>query len=226
MLRNFNFRERLGLARAAGPRRDPRALVKGVLGALTFANIIAALFWIGPFGSSPEQLESELSTLRVQLQSQQAALTRLRSLAQKIESARSQQEEFVKTWFIERRTASSAILSELENAAKQSGLRPRDHSFVIEPVDGTDWISMMTITANYEGAYSDLIEFVHFIDRSGRFLILDSITASPQQNTGLLNTRFRIHTFVRHTPEEGRLLSTIAPVPEDSTQESGEVPQQ
>lgn len=224
MLRNFSFRERFRLAGSAGPRRDPRALVKGVLAVLTLANVVAALFWVGPFGSSPEQLESELSALRLQLQNRQAALGRLRSLSQKIESARSQQEQFVKSWFMERRSASSAILSELESAAKQSGLRPRDHSFVIEPVDGTDWISMMTITANYEGAYSDLIEFVNFIDRSGRFLILDSITASPQQNTGVLNTRFRIHTFVRHTPEEGRLLSVIAAAPEDSSQPSGEVP--
>lgn len=215
---NSNWKDWFTPRHAGGIRRDPRTVVKAVLGTFAGANLIAALFWIGPFGSSPAQLESELATLRTQLQSQQANLVRVRDLTRKIEGARGQQSEFVDAWFMDRRTASSTILSELERAAKESGLQPKDHSFVIEPVDGTDELSMMTITANYEGTYGDLVQFVNFIDRSRRFLILESIAASPQQNSAALNTRFKVNTFVRHSAEEGRLLSAITEAPPESAE--------
>ena len=43
---------------------------------------------------------------------------------------------------------------------------------------------MMTISANYEGRYSDLRQFISSLDRSDRFLIIEDITAAPQPEPG------------------------------------------
>jgi len=183
--------------RPAPARSDPRGRVKVLLLALALANVGGAIAWLKPWGGRPEDLESELTSLRMQLQRQQASLTRLRALADKIHKAADQQKLFANTWFMDRKTASSTILTEIGGAAKTSGLTPKEHAFVFEPIEGTDSLSMMTISANYEGTYSDLIEFVNLVDRSKRFLIIENISAAPTQAGGLLNARFKINTFVR-----------------------------
>ena len=41
---------------------------------------------------------------------------------------------------------------------------------------------MMSITANYEGTYANLMRFVHELDRSPRLLIIEALNAAPQQS--------------------------------------------
>ena len=68
---------------------------------------------------------------------------------------------------------------------------------MFEPIDGSDNFTMMTIAANYEGRYSDLRQFIGALDRSERFLIIEDVTAAPQQEPGKLSARFKINAFVR-----------------------------
>ena len=56
---------------------------------------------------------------------------------------------------------------------------------------------MMSISANYEGTYANLMRFVHEIDRSPRLLIIEALNAAPQQSGGTLNISMKIDTFVR-----------------------------
>jgi hypothetical protein len=100
-------------------------------------------------------------------------------------------------YFLERRTAYSTLLSELVEAANQSKIKPREHAYATEPIEGSDSLSMMTITANYEGTYSDLMHFVHEIDRSPRLLIVEALNAAPQQGTNILVVNMKLETFVR-----------------------------
>jgi Tfp pilus assembly protein PilO len=197
--------------------RDPRSAMKAAAAALVLGNLVAAFFVLQPLGGSAEDLENELAMLRTQVQRQQASLVNVRRLAQKIETARSDQEKFVASYFLDRRTASSTILTEIGVAAKTTGLQPKEHSFVFEPVEGSDIYSMMTISANYEGSYGDLIEFVNFIDRSPRFLIIENITAAPQQQAGMLAARFKINAFVREEP------ANAPPAPAAAAQTMAEV---
>jgi Tfp pilus assembly protein PilO len=202
----------LGLgATGSWRRRDPRSTLKIALISLAAANLIAAFFVFQPPGGSAEDLENELAMLRSQVQRQQANLANLRRLAAKVETARTEQEKFVVSHFLDRRTASSTILTEIGMAARTTGLKPKEHSFVFEPVEGSDIYSMMTISANYEGSYADLIEFVNFLDRSPRFLIIENITAAPQQQAGVLAARFKINAFVRE--EAGTAPAATADAP-------------
>ena len=176
---------------------DPRAWVPMLLGALAVANLLAGWFvWQTPGGSAGD-LETQISASGAQVQRSAANLTRLRALVKKVETARKDQEQFVAHYFIDRRTASSSILTELTQAAAHSGLTPKEHGFSFEPVDGSDVFTMMTITANYEGRYSDLRQFISALDRSERFLIIEDVTAAPQQEPGKLTARFKINAFVR-----------------------------
>jgi Tfp pilus assembly protein PilO len=181
----------------AGARKDPRFIARAVIGVLLFANLLAAYAVFQPLGGSAEELDGEATSIRQQVQQRQAALQRMRALVSKIEQARTSGDEFLTTYFMDRRTASSTIVAELSHAAKDAGIRQKEHAFVFDPIEGSNSLSMMTVSANYEGTYGDLLEFVNRLDKSDRFLILDTLSAAPQQGGTNLNVNIKLNTFVR-----------------------------
>jgi Tfp pilus assembly protein PilO len=185
-----------------GMGKDPRVVVRLVLGVLFAANVAAALLLFKPWGGSPEDLARQLSKLRSQVQQRQASVTRLRALVAKVAKGRTEGDQFLTGYFLDRRTASSTILSELGSAAKEAGIKPKEHAFVFEPIEGSDTLSMMTISANYEGNYSDLVHFVNLLDHSPRLLILEQMQAAPQQAAGMLNVNFKLNAFVSREQEQ------------------------
>jgi type IV pilus assembly protein PilO len=153
-----------------------------------------------PVGGSAEELEAQIATLRTSIQQRQAALTRMRALVSKIEQGRTAGDQFLGKYFMDRRTSSSAILTELDQAAKGAGMKPKERSFAYDPIEGSETLSMMTVVANYEGTYNNLVEFVNELDKSPRFLILDTMMASPQVGGQNLNVQIKFNTFVREAP--------------------------
>ncbi|MBL8179494.1 MAG: type 4a pilus biogenesis protein PilO [Bryobacterales bacterium] len=178
--------------------RDPRNRGRIIVGVLLLANIVAGLFAFRPWAETPLELEQQIIDLRKQAVQRRAEIERLKVLVSKSETARVQGDKFLAQFFLGRRTAASTLISELNNMAKASGIKTKEHSFAFEPVEGTDAMAMMTITANYEGSYADLIQYVNRIDRSPRFFIVERLAAAPQQgNQGVLNINMKVNIFVR-----------------------------
>jgi Tfp pilus assembly protein PilO len=200
MRKSFNNLKLSGLPRNLSPRnlsKDPRVIARVVLGILLAANLLAAFAIFRPLGGSAEELDRQLNTLQDQLQRDQIQLQRMRALVSKIEQARTTGDSFVDTYFMGRRTTSSTIGSELLKAAKDAGMKPKEHSFTFDPIEGSDTLSMMTIVGNYEGTYGDLLQFVNRLDKSARFMIIDTMSAAPVQGTGNLAISIKLNTFVR-----------------------------
>ena len=196
-----NYKTWLGVGRLHRAWKQPRVVVRLLLGVLLAANLVAAVLAFHPFGGSPEDLERQLGVLRGEIAQKQAALRRLRAVAEKVDKARAEGDKFLTDYFVNRGTASSTIVSELVQAAKQVGMRPKEQSYAFDPVDGSDAISMMTITGGYEGSYADLVHFVNLIDRSPRFLIIEFLQAAPQASTGMLTVSMKLNTFVKEEAE-------------------------
>jgi Tfp pilus assembly protein PilO len=49
---------------------------------------------------------------------------------------------------------------------------------------------------NYEGSYASLTQFVRSLDKSNRFLIIESLQAAPQPS-GILSVNLKVDIFVR-----------------------------
>jgi Tfp pilus assembly protein PilO len=177
--------------------KDPRFVARLVLGLLLLANLVAAFAIFQPLGGSAEELDQQLSEMQGQLKREQAQLQRTRALVAKIEQARSSGDSFLQSYFMNRRTLSSTIVAELHRAAKEAGIKKSQHSFTIDPIEGSDTLSMVTVVGNYEGSYGDLLQFVNRLDKSGRFLIIDTMSAAPMQGTGNLAINIKLNTFVR-----------------------------
>ncbi len=169
---------------------------------LVAANILAALIVFKPWGGSAEDLAREQADLRLQLTTMKARLAKAKALVTKAESARKDGDNFLSEYTTDRRTTFSTIAAELEHAAQESGMKPRPATYTLEPVEGSDTLSQLTITAAYEGSYANLTKFVNLLDKSPRFLIISNLMAAPQQTTNgdLLSVSIRLDTFVREEP--------------------------
>lgn len=201
MPRSFNVRQRL-MGGSGLKWKDPRTVARAALGVLVLANLVAALMAFKPWGGSPEDLAREEANLRQQLATMQARLLHSRTLVTKAETARKEDNLFLAEYTTDRRTTFSTIFSELERVAREAGIQPRPASYELEPVEGSDTLYQMTITAAYEGSYASLTKFVNLLDKSPRFLIIESLMAAPQQakTADMLNVSVKLDTFVRQEP--------------------------
>ena len=100
----------------------------------------------------------------------------------------------------DRRVTYALIVDELNLTAKEAGIKEKERTFQLDPVEGSDTLSQMTISAGYEGTYANLTKFMNLLDKSQRFLIIESMVAAPQQNSQNLNVSLKLDTFVTETP--------------------------
>jgi len=177
--------------------KDPSRIIRPILGGLVVLNLIAAGFVLYPPGGSADSLERDLVSLQNQMAQKRLTLQQTREHAAAVQKGRGEGDQFLGDYFLPRRTVSSTLLIELTEAAKQAQMKERGRAQAIEFVDGSDSLGMMTITADYEGTYANLMKFVREIDRSPRLLIIESLNAAPQQGTNILAVSMKINAFVR-----------------------------
>jgi len=167
------------------------------LGALLLATIGAAWILMYPPGGSADEVQMQLAALETQNAARSALLASTRQHVAAVELGRTEGDKFLNGYFLARRTAYSTLLSELVDAADRAKIKPKEHAYATEPIEGSDSLSMMSISANYEGTYANLMRFVHELDRSPRLLIIEALNAAPEQTGGTLNISMKIDTFVR-----------------------------
>jgi hypothetical protein len=75
-----------------------------------------------------------------------------------------------------------------------------------EATEGSDAISMVSISAGYEGSYAALRKFVELLDKSPRFLIVENLSVvapqqQMQQQTGqTVSVTVKLDAWVRTVP--------------------------
>lgn len=198
---NFNFRAISlppGLSDAA-TWKEPRVLVRIALGLLLIANLVAAGYAFNLFAPSPQVLRERLLSAQSQLQVAQAKLTRSRMLAASITKGKSEGDTFLATYFTTRRSTFSTILTEIRETAASAGMKTEEGTIALDPIKGTGDLSMMTLSINFEGSFAQLVKFVNLIDRSPRFIIIESMQAAPQPKGDVVNANLKLHVFVKDT---------------------------
>ncbi len=188
MLRSFS---------GQGPGSRTQLVLRVSVGVLLVLNLVAAGLLLYPPGGSADDLERQLADLQGQAKAKREALEKTRQHVAAVDLGRSEGEKFLGSYFLPSRARSEQLLSQLGQAAAGSKIKEKDRSIAFEPIDGSDTLSMMSITANYEGEYSDLLHFVHEIDRSPSLMIIESLNAAPQTGSKLLSISMKLDTFVR-----------------------------
>ena len=185
-------------------QHDPKTVARGIVIALLALNAIAALFVFKPWGSSADDINNQLRSLQKQVQQKRIQVEKARLLGAKIDKGREEGDAFIAQAFLDRETAYSTVLGALGQMSKAAGITMREHGFNYDLVEGSDTIGMLTITGAYEGTYADLVNFLNKIDKSDRFMILEQLSATPQQQSQRLMSTLKINTFVREDPDNRR----------------------
>ena len=181
--------------------KNPRIVTRAIIGVLLAANIVAAVIAFKPFGGSAEDLRRERADAGRRLAQLQARLAQTRQLVDKVELARREGDDFLAKYFTDRRTSYSTIIEELDRTAQAAGLKLRNYNGELNEIEGSDTLQMMSLNTAYEGDYAGLEKFINLLDKSPRFLIVDSMQATPQQNGQTLTITLRLLTFVKEAPE-------------------------
>lgn len=199
MSRNFDL---LNFKGASGPA----LWLKIALAVLVVLNLGAIYFYFAPPGGSRRQLTDQDASLQRESVVRREAANRLKVVSQKVELGGEQTSRFAKQYFIPNRMAFSVLVGELLSMSSSAGLHEGQRAYSQEPIEGTDDLNLLTINANYSGAYDQLMNFLNEVDRSDQLLILDTLSATPmQQGSGTLNVTMRFLAIVK---EDGTRLGT------------------
>jgi Tfp pilus assembly protein PilO len=198
---NWGGRFRLTLP-AAGSLSDPKFLLRAGLAVLFLANLVAAAYAFHVFDASPEALDQQLQSVRVARQAAQIRLNSARVLASSIDVGKTDGEKFLSTYMTGRRHTYSTIIGELTETVKSAGMdKPAATIAPLDPVQGSDNLDMMSISLNLEGNYAQLMKFVNLLDRSPRFLIIETLTVTPRAKSEILVVNIKLDTFVKEDLE-------------------------
>jgi Tfp pilus assembly protein PilN len=198
MLKNFNLRDWKQVR-----FKDPRVLMRALIGVLLLANLAMAVVAFKPFGGSADDLRHDQQALSAQLTALQKKLANSKDLVSKVEIARNEGDEFLNSYVISSRSMAEATLAEMTKAATDAGIRAMPSTTSTEPVEGSDTLEQVTITQGFEGTYAALTKLVNLLEKSPRFLILDSMqlnaTQQNAQQTGpqVINVTLKVFTFAR-----------------------------
>jgi Tfp pilus assembly protein PilO len=183
-----------------GHRRGIRFWLQVTGGTLALLNGVALFLYLAPPGGSREQLAGESLEVRTQIAATRARSTRLKSIAGKVQVGSNESAEFESRFFLQKRMAYENVIAEIQRMSAASGLKERDSVFTEEPIEGTEDLSLLNVTGNYEGTYENLMHFLHEVDRSPMLLMLDTMQAAPQQRAGQLTTSIRFQAVIREEP--------------------------
>jgi Tfp pilus assembly protein PilO len=182
--------------------RDPRVVMRVILGLLLAANLAAAVIAFKPFGGSADDLRRERERLASQLTKLQERIKSSRVLVDTVQTARTQGDEFLGKYFMDVQTVSTSILVELNQSATEAGIKMGQAQFDHQAIEGSDSLVKWTITVGFDGTYANLMKFIHLVDKSQRFLIIESMQAAAPQAQGgqSLNVTLKIIAFVKDVP--------------------------
>jgi type IV pilus assembly protein PilO len=177
--------------------KEPRILLRGIMGALVAANLAAAVIAFKPFGGSADDLQREEAALNQQLTGLRDHVANSKQLVAKLQNARKDTDRFMAKYVTDELRGASTLLDELNRIATESGVRPLPQSYTEQEIKGTDGMKMVSVTEGCEGNYATLAKFINLLDKSPRFLIIEGLqTTAPQQNGAPLTVQLKIDTFV------------------------------
>src|SRR5579863_7693319 len=120
----------------SGQAAKSAQIMRIVLGVLLALNVIGAGLVLFPPGGSAEDLERQLATLQSQIGQRRELVEQTRKHAVAVEKARADGDGFLGQYFLARRTAYTALLTDLNAAAQSSGIKPRETAYATDPIEG------------------------------------------------------------------------------------------
>lgn len=180
-------------------RRFPPRTVLFALGLLALWDLGFYAFAVRPATREERERTARNAQLAKQVEEARRGADAVQTTANRIETADTDGQELVQQIALPRRSAFSALLTELGAASEEAGMEIRETSYSVEAIEGSENYGILAVNANFRGRYDSLVRFLYRLDRSELFFIIGSLGATPRDDsgTGELQINMRFDTFVR-----------------------------
>jgi hypothetical protein len=114
--------------------------------------------------------------------------------------------------------AYSEVLAELGRLTQKTGVRLANVQYAQNPVlTGEYALTELHMDASVSGDYRPIVEFINSLERDKMFFLVDGISLSGQQ-TGAVNLRIRLTTYLRAPNEKEAASQTAETAPAGGAQ--------
>lgn len=162
-----------------------RARVQMFLAVLVVLNAVLLFLVFRPPGLSLAERQAESQRSRASYDSTLATVKQMRELRAKLGSAIQNDEKFSTEHFLSRRTAFSAMLSDLERLASETQLKTTTIAYQLKEDAKRPGFENVAVNMTVEGGYPELMRFVNKLEGSDLFWIVHTMTVSSSQARAL-----------------------------------------
>jgi hypothetical protein len=164
-------------SRGAGTSPTHTRLRVALIALLGVNVALLALLFHRPGFTLPEQ-QAELVRARERRDAARDAVAHMRDLRSKLQGALQNGDQFARNHFLARTDGFSSILQDLEDRASASGLHPGGITYQMQDEQGQPGWTGVEVTLAVEGDYPDLLRFIHQLEQSDLFWIINGITVA------------------------------------------------
>jgi len=171
--------------------------VTGIL-SLLFAVDLALAFFVWQGGrEGPEIKRRQRDHLALQAKLLKADVERGEEIKSSLPQVGKDCDGFYKADFLPASTGYSAVLAELTEITRKTGLRNSGVGFQQKELKGHG-VTEIAMKTTVEGEYPALIEFIHALERSKNFYLLDNLTLASAGSTPGIKLNLDLRTFFRN----------------------------
>jgi len=170
--------------------------VTAALSLLFAADIALGVFiWQGG-REGPETKRRQRDRLELQAKLLKADVERGEKIKASLPQVGKDCDGFFKEHFLPASAGYSAVVAELTEITRKAGLKTGGVSFQQKELKGHG-VTEIVMKTTVEGDYPALIEFIHALERSNNFYLLDNLTLASAGSTPGIKLNLDLRTFFR-----------------------------
>lgn len=159
-------------------------LRRALVGLLALNGVFLVLLFRSPV-RSPEERQVALERLEEQHRAASAQVSYLRQLREKVQAATRNEQQFAQENFLQRSSAFSKMIENLETLATRNQLQPSGIDYRLNPDDNQlGWVNV-EVSLSVEGEYTDLVRFLNELEQSDLFWIIEGLEAAGEPDARL-----------------------------------------
>lgn len=178
-----------------------RFLLPGFV-ALLLVNAAAFAAWTLPRSLLQKSAAERAAAARAEVALERERVLALRARAEAIRANRADVERFYASVVGTEKRDLLPTLEEIEALARAPGLEPASRSLRRESVDKAP-LERVAVTLPLEGSYAELVGFLRGVERSPRFLTVESVSMRADEDKGGA-LQVVLSTYLREPPEARR----------------------
>jgi len=167
------------------------------LGAVAVVNLLLFLFLTEPLYRLSRARLGEWQDMDLTMERRRRSVERLQKQVERLEQQRQNLIQFYDSILSEKTSRMTAIQREIRNLAGQFQIDPENISYSPQYEEKADLVRF-NVSFPLRGSYENLRQFVHRVETSEHFLILDDISLADAREGGLiLSLNVQMHTFFK-----------------------------